>query len=189
MSFGRTREYLQAVLEGLGPVEVEQDVAELVVDRDRRVGRGVHATRDAGVDLAEGDLVGDQDRRLETGAAGLLDVVRRGRRGELGAEDDLADEVPVAGVLEDGTGDHFTDFLAAQAGPVDQAVQRGGEHVGVGGVPVGLVLPGERNPVPGDDSHLARFGHDVSPALVVLLLGARLLLLRAFRLLRSRGWR
>ncbi len=57
-------------------------------------------------------------------------------------------------------------LLAAQAGPVDQAVQGGSEHVGVGGVPVGLVLPGERDPVAGDNSHLAGLGHDFSPALV-----------------------
>jgi len=60
----------------LGPVGVEQHRAQILVDGDRRVGRGVHTSRDTRVDLAEGDLVGDHDRGLEAGATGLLHVVR-----------------------------------------------------------------------------------------------------------------
>ena len=70
----------QPALQGLGAVGLEQDLAELLADRDRRVGGGVGAAGDADLDLAEGDLVGDLDRGLEAGAAGLLDVVGRASR-------------------------------------------------------------------------------------------------------------
>ena len=89
---------------GLGPVELEQHLAQVLVERERRVGGGVHAAGDADVDLAERDLVGDQDRGLEPGAARLLDVVGRGLGGELGAEHGLAGQVEVTAVLEHRAG-------------------------------------------------------------------------------------
>ena len=80
---------------------------------ERRVGGGVDAAGDAGLDLAERDLVGDEDRRLEAGAARLLDVVR-GRLGrEAAAEHALARQVEVAAVLEHGAGDDLAEPLAA----------------------------------------------------------------------------
>ena len=89
-------------------------LAQVLVEADRRVGGGVGAAGDAGVDLAEGDLVGDEDRRLQAGAAGLLDVVggRLGR--EPGAEHALAGEVAVARVLEHGAAGDLAEPLALE---------------------------------------------------------------------------
>jgi hypothetical protein len=68
----------ELVLGALGPVHLEQFLAQLLTDRDGGVRAGVDAAGDAGLDLAELDLVGDEDRGLETGPTGLLDVVCRG---------------------------------------------------------------------------------------------------------------
>src|SRR4029079_2347663 len=96
-------------------VGLEQGLAQVLVEGDRRVGGGVGAAGDAGVDLAEGDLVGDEDRRLQAGAAGLLDVVGGGLGGEAGAEHALPGEVAVARVLQHGAAGHLADLLALQA--------------------------------------------------------------------------
>ena len=136
-------------------VGVEQDLAQILVEGDRRVGGGVGAAGDAGVDLAEGDLVGDEDRRLEAGAAGLLDVVggRLGR--EPGAEHALAGQVAVARVLEHGAAGDLAEPLALEAEAVDQAVEGGGEHVLVGGVRVDGVGAREGDAVAADDGDAA----------------------------------
>ena len=119
---------------------------------DARVG----AAGDAGLDLAEGDLVGHQDGRLEAGAAGLLHVVGRGRAAEqAGPEHRLAGEVEVAAVLEHGAGGHLAHPLTRQAEPGDQALERGGQHVLVGGPRVGAVGAGERDAVAADDGGAA----------------------------------
>ena len=101
--------------------------------------------------LAEGDLVGDEDRRLEAGAARLADVVggRLGR--ELRAEHRLAGEVEVAAVLEDGARGDLAEALALEAEAGDEAVERGGQHVLVGGLRVGAVRARERDPVAAED--------------------------------------
>ena len=146
----------------LGGVDLEQLLAELLADRDRRVGGGVGATGDADLDLAEGDLVGDLDRRLEAGAAGLLDV-GRGRLGrELRAEHRLAGQVEVAGVLEHGAGDELAEPLALQPEPVDQAVEGRGQHVLVGRGRVDGVGAGERDPVAAEDGDATGLGLPLS---------------------------
>jgi hypothetical protein len=132
-------------------VGVEQHFAQALVEPDRRVGGGVGAAGDAGVDLPEGDLVGDEDRRLEAGAAGLLHVVGRGLRGEAGAEHALAGEVAVARVLQHGAARDLTEALALQREALDQAVESGGEHVLVGGARVNGVRAREWDPVAADD--------------------------------------
>ena len=93
---------LQPPRRGLLAVGVEQDLAQVLVEADRRVGGGVDAAGDAGVDLTEGDLVGDEDRRLQPGAAGLLHVVGGRLRREPRAEHALAGQVAVARVLQHG---------------------------------------------------------------------------------------
>ena len=94
------RQRARAARQRLRAVEVEQDVAQVLVDRDRRVRGGVDAARDPDVDLAERDLVGDRDHGLQARPARLLEVVggRLGR--ELRAEHGLAREVAVARVLQ-----------------------------------------------------------------------------------------
>ena len=106
------RERLDAVGRRTGGVRLQQDLAQVVVERDRRVRGGVGAAGDRRVDLAERDLVGDQDRGLEAGAARLADVVGRGLGRELGAENGLARQVDVAGVLEHGAGGDLAEPLA-----------------------------------------------------------------------------
>ena len=84
---GRSRVSVRARAgQRLRAVEVEQDVAQVLVDRDRRVRGGVHAARDPDVDLPQRDLVGDRDHGLQARPARLLEVVggRLGR--QLGAE-------------------------------------------------------------------------------------------------------
>ena len=134
-----------------GGVDLEQLLAQLLADRDGRVGGGVGASGDADLDLAERDLVRDLDRGLQTGAARLLDV-GRGRLGrEPRAEHGLAGEVEVAGVLQHRAGDHLAEPLARQPEPVDQPVEGRGEHVLVGRGRVGGVGPGERDAVAAQD--------------------------------------
>ena len=99
----------------LGGVDLHQLAAQLVADRDRRVGGGVGAAGDARVDDAERDLVGHLDRRLQPGAAGLLDVGGGGLGREPGAEHALAGEVEVARVLEHRSGDDLAEPLALAA--------------------------------------------------------------------------
>ena len=144
------RQRLDPLLRGLGAAEREQGLAQVLVDGDRRVGRGVDAAGDRRVDLPEGDLVRGQHHGLEPGAARLLDVVgRRGRR-QLRAEHRLAGEVEVAAVLEHRAGDDLADLLAGQPEPCDQAVEGGGEHVLVGRPRVRTAGAGERDPVAAD---------------------------------------
>ena len=110
-------------------LSVEQQFAQILVECQRRIGGGVHAAGDPGLDLAERDLVGDQHDRLQAGAARLLDVVG----GRLGArrvaEHRLAGEVAVARVLEHRAGDDLAEQLALQVEALDQPVERGGQHV------------------------------------------------------------
>ena len=149
---GRSRvEQLQAPAGRFRPVGVEQHLAQVLVEADRRVGSGVGAAGDAGVDLAEGDLVGDQDRRLQPGAAGLLDVVGGRLGGEPRAEHALAGQVAVARVLEHGAAGDLAERLAAEREALDQPVERGGEHVLVGGARVDGVRAREWDSVAADD--------------------------------------
>ncbi len=134
----------------LGAVGLEQDLAELVAHGERGVRRGVGATGDAGLDLAERDLVGDQHGGLDAGVAGLLHVECRSVGRELGAENRLASEVEVAAVLEHGTGSELADPLTVESVARDEAVNGRGEHFLVGGTGVDGVGARERNAVAAD---------------------------------------
>ena len=108
------------------------------------------------LDLAERDLVGHGERRLQPGVARLLDVVGGGGVVERRAEHALAREVEVPAVLEHGAGDDLAGALALQPEAGDEPVERGGEHVLVGGLGVGAVRAGERDPVAAEDRDLRR---------------------------------
>ena len=159
-------EGLQLVTHGLAAIDFEQQAADAVAEADGRVGGGVDAAGNAGLDLADSDLVGDQDGGFETGAAGLLDVIGRGLRVEGGAEHAFAGQVEVTAVLENGTGDHFANALAAEVAAFDQTVEGSGEHVFVGGGGVDAVGAGERNAVGTDDGNAAKSGHEESPVMM-----------------------
>ena len=73
-------QHLLPVALGAGLVEVDEDLAQLVVDGERGIRRGVGAAGDAGLVLAEGDLVRDEGGGLKAGATRLLDVVGGGLR-------------------------------------------------------------------------------------------------------------
>ena len=148
-------EQLEAVKVALGRGELDEGLAQVVVDRQRGVRGGVGAAGDAGLDTAERDRVGDLDGGGQAGTAGLLHVVGRGRRVEDGADDGLAGEVEVAGVLEHGAGDDGPEALALQVVAAGQPVDRRGEHVLVGGVRVLAVRAGEGDSVAADDGDLA----------------------------------
>ena len=113
------------------------------------------------VDLAERDLVGDEDRGLEAGAAGLLDVVGRRLGRQLAAQHDFTGQVEVAAVLEHGAGDRLAEALVLEREAGHEAVERGLEHVLVGGLGVGPVRAGEGDPVAADHGGLADCGVDV----------------------------
>ena len=157
------RELLRAPRQRLRPVDVEQDVAQVLVDRDRGVGGRVDPARDPDVDLAQRDLVGDRDHGLQARPARLLDVVggRLGR--ELGAQDGLAGEVAVAGMLQDGARDDLAEPLALEREALDEPVERRGQHVLVGRVRVGPVGPREGNPVAADDGDASGVHRCLSP--------------------------
>src|SRR3954447_25839516 len=138
-------------------VDVEEDLAQILVDGDRRVGGGVDAARDARVDLPERDLVRDQHDRLEAGATRLLDVVGRRVGGEAAPEHGLAREVAVARVLEHRSPDDLPEPLAVQRAAVGEAVEDDGEHVLVGRVGVRRVRAGEGDAVRADDGDAAGF--------------------------------
>ena len=141
----------QAVLRGLGGVELQQHAARAVRERDGRVRDRVHAAADGGVELAEPDLVGEGAQGLHAGGAGHLDVGGRGGGGERGAQDGLAGEVEVARVLEDGAGGDLAEALALEPEPRDEAVERGREHLLVPGLGVGGVGTGEGDAVAAQD--------------------------------------
>ena len=111
------------------PVCLQEGLAQLLVEGDRRIGGGVCPAGDAGIDLAQRDLVGDQDRRLKSGAAGLLHVIGGSLGRQPRAEHALPGQVTVARVLEDGAARDLAESLALKAEAVDQPVERGGQHV------------------------------------------------------------
>ncbi|MGC0375682.1 hypothetical protein RKD28_003198 [Streptomyces sp. SAI-229] len=146
------RQRLQPAAECLRAPRLQQRLAQGVVDAEGRVAHGVGAAGDRGLRLAEGDLVGGGDDGLESGAAGLLDVVGGGAGVECRAEDGLAGEVEVTAVLEDRPGDELPDGARClKSVPLDESVQRGGEHLLVGGGGVGAVGAGEGDAAAADD--------------------------------------
>ena len=137
----------EPVPRGTRPVQREQRGPVVLVDRQRRVARGVHPAGDADVELTERDLVRDQDHRFQPGAAGLRDVIGRRRRVEARSQHAFTSEVIVAAVLEHRARDDFADALPGKTEPGDQTVERGGQQVLVRRQGVGAGGPGERGTV------------------------------------------
>ncbi len=131
----------------LAAVGLQQDLAQVLVDADRRVAGRVDAAGDAPVDRAERDLVRDRERGLEAGVAGLLEVVGGGVVREPRAEHGLAREVEVAAVLEHRARHDLARPLALEAEARHEAVERGREHVLVGGPRVRPAGAGEGDAV------------------------------------------
>ena len=158
---GRTERQgrLHAVGRGLGPVQAQQLAAQRLGDDDGGVGGGVGPTRDARLDLTEGDLVRHEDGGLEPGAAGLGDVVGGGGRRQAGAEDGLTGEVEVPAVLDDRARDDLSEAFPGEAVAGDEALDGRGEHVLVRGLRVGAELAGERGAVAAEDGGAAGGGH------------------------------
>ena len=145
------RERLDAVGRRAGGVRLEEDLAQVVVERDRRVRGRVRAAGDRRVGLAERDLVGDQDRRLQAGAAGLAHVECGRLRRELRAQNGLARQVDVARVLENGARCHLAQALALEAVIRGEPVDDRGQHVLVRRLRVLRVRARERNAIPPED--------------------------------------
>ena len=148
---GQLADQLEPVDVGLRAPQPEQDAAQVVAERDGRIRGGVDPAGGGHLVAAGRDPVGGGDGGLQPGAAGLLDVERRGVRRQRAAQHAFAHQVEVAAVLEHRAADHRAELLARQVEPVDQAVERGGEHVLVGGVRVRAIGPGEGNPVAAED--------------------------------------
>src|SRR3990172_1684213 len=107
----------------------------------RRVADGIHAARDAGIDLSERDLVADQDRSLETRAAGTLQVESRSLRRKSRAEHRFTREIPLARMLGRRAGDDVAEPLAAQRIAVDDGRKRRRQQFLVAGRGVGALPP------------------------------------------------
>ena len=166
---GQLADQLEPVDVRLGPAQPEQHAAQVVAERDRGVGRGVHTTRGRRLVLTQRDAVGHGDGGLQAGAAGLLQVEGRGVGRQRAAEHALAHQVEVAAVLEHRAADHRAQPLALQIEAVDQPAERGGEHVLVGRVGVRAVGACEGNPVTaedGDPSGVFVVGHVCVPPLL-----------------------
>ena len=165
---GQLAHQLEPVDVGLRPAQPEQHAAQVVAEGDRRVGGGVHAAGGGHLVPACGDAVGGGDRRLQPRAAGLLDDRTPG------VYDDSAlpsthSRIRLKSRLCLSTAPPITapELLAAQVEAIDQPAQCRGEHVLVGGVGVGAIRPGERNPVAAENG---------DPSSIVLLaMGAILL--------------
>ena len=144
-------EQLDAVARGLRAIEGEQELARLIVDANRGVGRGVRAAADARIDAAGRNGVADGDDRLQSRATRLLKVVRRRVRGSARCENGLANEIEITAVLEHRTADDHAELLALQIESAHQTVERRSEHVLVGRLCVRLVRACERNAISADD--------------------------------------
>ena len=118
---------------GLGPVEREQHLAQVLVEA---MGASEVVSTPPAIPQSiwpSAILLATSDRRLQARAARLLDVVGGRLGGELGSQHALAGEVEVAAVLEHGAGGDLAEDLALEAEARHQRVERGGQHVLVGG--------------------------------------------------------
>ena len=149
----------ESLWQRLGPIDLEQNPPQVLVDGDRGVARGIDAAGDAIVDLAERDLVRDVNGGFQAGAAGLLDVVSRGPGRKPRTQHRLAGQVEVAAVLEHRAGRHLTQADVPQPKTGDQPIESGGEHVLVGGARVGAVGAGEGDAVAAEDRGAAQVRH------------------------------
>ena len=144
---GQFADQFQPVDVGLGAAQPEQGVAQVIAQRDRRIGGGVDPAGGGGLVATGGDAVGGGDGRLQPGPTCLLQVEGRGIGRQRGAEHAFAHQVEVAAVLEHCAADHGAQSFTGQVEPVDQAAQGGGEHVLVGRLGVGAVRARKRDPV------------------------------------------
>ena len=154
---GQLADQFQPVDVGLGAAQPEQGVAQVVAQRDRRIGGGVDPAGSGGLVAAGGDAIGGGDGRLQARPACLLQVEGRGVGRQRGAEHGFAHQVEVAAVLEHRATDHGAQSFTGQIEPVDQPAQGGGEHVLVGRLRVGTVRARKRDPV-ATQHHNASFG-------------------------------
>ena len=154
---GRTdlADQLQAVGGGLCVVQLDQGLAQLIVNGQRCVGGGVYAAADAGLDATQGDSVCNLHQGSQAGAAGHLQVKSRGGGGQCGTDNGLAGQVEVAGVLQDGAGDDLAQFFALQTVASHQTIDGSGQHVLVRRIRVFLVGTGERDAVAAENGDLA----------------------------------
>ena len=99
------------------------------------------------------------NRGFQAGAARLLDVVGRRPWREAGPKNDLAGEVEVATVLQHRACGDLTEALPLQTKASDQAVERRGQHVLVGGSGIGAAGAGEGDSVAAEDGGAAQVSH------------------------------
>ena len=105
-------------------------------------------------DLPGGDLGGKIPSAAgEARAAGLHhgDAGRGG--GERAADHRLAGKVPVLGMGHHGAADHFVDMDAVQREAIDEAAERGGQHIEIGQFGVSGVRAAKGNAHPAQHRH------------------------------------
>jgi hypothetical protein len=143
---------LRTAAERASLAQLQQRLAEPLVQGQRRVAGRVDPTSDAGIHLSQRDLVGCVDHRLQAGSARLLQVDGGRTPIELGAQHDLAREVEIPAVLENRTRGDLADARTGQPEAGDQAVEGGTQHVRVGGLGVRAVGAREGDPVAAEDA-------------------------------------
>ena len=148
-----------AAVERLGAVDLEQDLAQLLVDARsarrrwcrrrrrcrRRSGRARSCWRPGSPPRGRCRRPAGRRRRASRAASREPSTHSRVR-------------LKSRRVLEHGAGDDLAEPLALEAEAGDQAVERGGQHVLVGRVRVGAVGAGERDAVAADDGDPAGLG-------------------------------
>ena len=159
------RQRLEFVGRCLAAIDLQQDLPQVFVDADGRVGGGIDATGNAALNLTEGDLVRHQQRRFETGAAGLLNVVGRRLWRQPRTEHAFTGEVEITGVLEHRAGGYFAHAQAVQVEALDQTFQRSGQHFLIAGGGIRAVGACERNAIAADNGHASCLNHRNLPAL------------------------
>ena len=158
----------------VAPLSVQQHAAQVVVDRDRRVARGVDARRRCRSRSGRGRSCWRRGSRSPGPCRRPAGRRRPGCRGrERAAEHRLAGEVEVAAVLEHGAG-RRPRRAARPASPkrATRPSSVGGEHVLVGGAGVRAVRAGEGDAVAADRRRRVRLsGTGAIRGLTVLLDG------------------
>ena len=165
--------------ERLFRAELRKPFGERALQLDRRIGHGVGAGGDGGIDLADRDFRRTAERRLQARAAGLRQRNARRILTKLRADDRFARQVEILGVGYDRAADHLVDVLALELIFLDEAVQRRRHEVEIGLVVIAGVASAKGCAHPADDGHLAHsLLHRSAPAQSVRHPGMRRALIR-----------
>ena len=154
--------------------ELRKPFGEGALQLDRRIGHGIGAGGDGGIDLADRDFRRAAERRLQACAASLGQRDAWRVLAKLRADDCFARQIEILGVRDDRAADDFVDVLAFKLIFLDEAVQRRRHQIQVREVVITGVAPAKGCAHPADDGHLAQsLLHEHAPPLSVIPESAR----------------